>query len=430
MTNQVFMSVGVFLVAYGLIVSEKIHRTVVALAGAVVVVALGIVTQEKAIHHIDFNTIGLLLGMMVIVNITAETGVFRFLGIWAAQRVDGEPLKLLIVISAFTALGSALLDNVTTVLLTVPVTISITKQLNLKPTPYLISQIIASNIGGTATLIGDPPNIMIGSAVKELTFLAFINNLAGISLLILIVNLAILALIYRGRLTTTEEHRNKVRSLDAAKQIKDVKLLKLCGVVLTLTISMFFFHQFLHLESATVALLGATLLLLLARKNTDHDLEHVFHKVEWVALLFFVGLFILVGGLIETGVISMLAAEAMELTAGSPVATAMLIIWLSAIASAFVDNIPFVATMIPLIKDLGGLGVTNLEPLWWSLALGACLGGNGTIVGASANVIVVGLAAQEGYTITFAKFMKIGFPLTMLSVLIASIYVYLRYFLL
>jgi Na+/H+ antiporter NhaD/arsenite permease-like protein len=357
-------------------------------------------------------------------------GGVRFLGIWAAQRVDGEPLKLLMVISAFTAVGSALLDNVTTVLLTVPVTISITKQLNLKPTPYLISQIIASNIGGTATLIGDPPNIMIGSAVKELTFLAFVNNLAGISLLILIVNLAILALIYRGRLTTTEEHRNKMRNLDAAKQIKDVKLLKLCGVVLTLTITMFFFHQFLHMESATVALLGATLLLLLARKNTDHDLEHVFRKVEWVALLFFVGLFILVGGLIETGVISMLAVEAMELTAGSPVATAMLIIWLSAIASAFVDNIPFVATMIPLIKDLGGLGVTNLEPLWWSLALGACLGGNGTIVGASANVIVVGLAAQEGYTITFAQFMKIGFPLTILSVLIASIYVYLRYFML
>ena len=425
--SQAAVAVGVFLVAYGLIISEKIHRTVVALAGAVLVIMLGVLNQEQAIHHVDFNTLGLLIGMMVIVAITGETGLFRFLAIWAAKAVNGDPLQLMIALSVITALCSALLDNVTTVLLTVPVTLSITRQLNVKPAPYLISQIIASNIGGTATLIGDPPNIMIGSAVKELDFLAFINNLAGISLLILIVNVILLALIYHKQLKTTSELRAKIMSLDPVHQIKNPKLLKICLGVMALTITLFFLHQQLHMESATVAIFGAVLLILVARKNTDHDLEHIFHKVEWVALLFFVGLFILVGGLVETGVIGLLAQKSMELTAGNPITTAMLILWLSAVASAFVDNIPFVATMIPLIKDMGALGVANLEPLWWSLALGACLGGNGTLVGASANVIVAGLAAQEGYPISFIRFMKVGFPLTLLSVFMASIYVYWRY---
>lgn len=425
--NQSSIAVGVFLVAYALIISEKIHRTVVALAGAVLVIMLGVLGQEQAIHHIDFNTLGLLVGMMVIVAITSETGLFSFLAIWAAKAVDGNPLRLMIVLCVITALASALLDNVTTVLLMVPVTLSITKQLDVNPIPYLISQIIASNVGGTATLIGDPPNIMIGSAVKELDFLAFVNNLAGISMIILIVNVAILALIYRKQLTTTAELSASIRSLDPREQITDPKLLKICLGVMALTITFFFLHQQLHLESATVAMFGAVLLIILAKKNTDHQLEKIFHKVEWVALLFFVGLFILVGGLVETGVITLLAQKSMELTAGNPVTTAMLILWLSAIASAFVDNIPFVATMIPLIKDMGVLGITNLEPLWWSLALGACLGGNGTLVGASANVIVAGLAAQAGHPISFIRFMLIGFPLTMLSVFIANIYIYLRY---
>ena len=425
--SQSSLAIGVFLAAYAVIISEKIHRTVIALAGAVVVIMLGVLSQEQAIHHIDFNTLGLLVGMMVIVAITSETGLFSFLAIWAAKAVDGNPLKLMVVLGVITALTSALLDNVTTVLLMVPVTLSITKQLQVNPIPYLISQIIASNVGGTATLIGDPPNIMIGSAVKELDFLAFVDNLAGISMIILIVNIAILALIYRKQLTTTAELRATIKSLDPGQQITDRKLLKICLGVMALTITLFFLHQQLHLESATVAMFGAVLLILLAKKNTDHQLEKIFHKVEWVALLFFVGLFILVGGLVETGVISLLAQRSMELTAGNPVTTAMLILWLSAIASAFVDNIPFVATMIPLIKDMGVLGITNLEPLWWSLALGACLGGNGTLVGASANVIVAGLAAQAGHPISFIRFMVIGFPLTMLSVFIANIYIYLRY---
>lgn len=427
--SQAAIAVGVFLVAYGLIISEKIHRTVIALGGAVCVIILGVVSQEQAVHHIDFNTLGLLIGMMVIVAITSETGLFRYMAIWAAKAVDGNPIKLMIALSIITAVCSGFLDNVTTVLLIVPVTLSITKQLQVNPIPYLISQIIASNIGGTATLIGDPPNIMIGSAVKELDFLAFINNLTGICLIILFINIAVLVLIYRKQLKTTPELSEKIKRLDPSEQIKNAKLLKRCLAVLAVTITLFFFHQQLNIESATAAILGATLLILLAKKNSDHELEHIFQKVEWVALFFFVGLFILVGGLVDTGVISLLAEKSMELTAGNPTTTAILILWLSAIASAFVDNIPFVATMIPLIKDMGVLGMTNLEPLWWSLSLGACLGGNGTIIGASANVIVAGLAAQAGYPISFVKYMKIGFPLMLLSILVANIYLYLRYLL-
>jgi Na+/H+ antiporter NhaD/arsenite permease-like protein len=322
---------------------------------------------------------------------------------------------------------SALLDNVTTVLLTVPVTISITRQLDVSAMPYLIAQIIASNIGGTSTLIGDPPNIMIGSAVKELTFMAFVENLFLISFFIHFVTIAIMAWLYRKKLVTTDELRAKIMLLDERKQLTNIKLLKTCLAVLALTIFLFTTHQFFHLESASVALFGASVLLLLTARQTEHGLEHVFHKVEWVALFFFVGLFVIIGGLVDTGVIKWLAQESVKLTAGNVTATSLLILWLSAIASAFVDNIPFVATMIPLIKDMGTMGVSNLEPLWWSLSLGACLGGNGTIIGASANIIVAGLAAQEGYDITFAGFFKIAFPLMLLSIVISTAYVYLRY---
>ena len=427
MDTQVIFATTIFFVVYALIIAEKIHRTILAMAGGMILVVFGVLSQERAIHHIDFNTIGLLVGMMIIVGITAETGLFRYLAIWSAKKVGGDPVKLFYALATLTAVCSALLDNVTTVLLTVPVTISITRQLEVSPMPYLITQILTSNIGGTATLIGDPPNIMIGSAVKELTFMAFIDNLAAVAFFIHFVTIAILARFYRAKLVTTDELRAKIVRLDEKKQLTNAKLLIKCLAVLALTIFLFATHQVFHLESATVALFGASLLLLLTARQTAHGLEHIFHKVEWPALFFFVGLFVLVGGLVETGVIRWLAGEAMRLTAGDVGASSLLILWLSAIASAFVDNIPFVATMIPLIKDMGALGITNLEPLWWSLALGACLGGNGTIVGASANIIVAGLAAQEGYDITFGSFFRIGFPVMLLSVVIATAYVYLRY---
>lgn len=426
MEKQAILAISVFLLTYGFIISEKVHRTIVAMIGGIIMLALGIVSQETALHHIDFNTLGLLTGMMIIVAITGETGLFKYIAIIAAKKAKGDPLKILFSLAIITAVSSAFLDNVTTVLLMVPVTFSITRQLKVNPEPYLITEIIASNIGGTATLIGDPPNIMIGSAVKELSFMSFINNLAFISAVTLVITLSILLLIYRKQLKTTEDLKSGLMSLDEKKELKDKVLLKQSLIVLGLTILGFFLHQLLHLESATVALGGAFILLLLTSK-TDHDLEHAFSRVEWTTIFFFVGLFVVVSGLVETGIISSLARSAIAFTGGDIKVTAILILWLSAIASAFVDNIPFVATMIPMIQDMGLMGIADLEPLWWSLALGACFGGNGSLIGASANLIVVGLAAQEGTHISFMRFFFIGFPIMLLSVLIATIYVYIRY---
>ncbi|WNQ13328.1 ArsB/NhaD family transporter [Paenibacillus aurantius] len=424
MEQQAVWAVALFLIVYALIVSEKIHRTVVAMIGGLLMIGLGIVDQETAIHHIDFNTLGLLVGMMIIVSITADTGVFKYVAVWAAKQAKGEPMHILLALVLITAFGSAFLDNVTTILLMVPVTMSITRQLGVSPIPYLITQILASNIGGTATLIGDPPNIMIGSAVKELTFVAFLNNLTPIALLILAAHLPIFLWIFRKKLVTTPERKQAVLQMDEKEELRNRTLLIKCLTVLGFTIVGFFLHQLLHLESATVALAGAAVLLLL---TGEEAMERAFAKVEWLTIFFFVGLFVLVGGLMETGVISSLAQKAIALTGGDPTATSMLILWISAFASAFLDNIPFVATMIPMIQEMGNMGVENLEPLWWSLALGACLGGNGTLIGASANLIAAGLAAKEDHPIRFLTFMKYGFPLMLLSTAMASAYIYLRY---
>jgi len=424
MEQQAIWAIGIFLVIYALIISEKIHRTIVAMIGGVIMVAFGIVDQETALHHIDFNTLGLLVGMMIIVNVTADTGLFKYIAVWAAKKSKGNPVLILISLSLITAVGSAFLDNVTTVLLMVPVTFSITRQLRVSPIPFLITQILASNVGGTATLIGDPPNIMIGSAVKELTFMAFINNLAPIAAIVLLVYLPLFVLLFRKQIQTSPEYTKSIMEINERELIKDPVLLRKCLAVLGLTIIGFFLHQALHLESATVALAGAFVLLLL---TGEHAMEHALTKVEWTTIFFFVGLFVLVSGLIETGVIAELAAKAIELTNGNLLATSMLILWLSAIASAFLDNIPFVATMIPMIQEMGAMGVTDLEPLWWSLALGACLGGNGSLIGASANLIVAGMSGKEGHPIKFVQFLKYGFPLMLLSVVLASFYMYFRY---
>jgi len=425
MTNQALLAITLFLITYALIISEKLHRTIVAMLGGILMVLLGVVTQEAAIHHIDFNTLGLLIGMMILVSITAQTGVFKYMAIRAAKVAKGNPLHILIYLSAITAMASALLDNVTTVLLIVPVTFSIARQLKVNPVPYLISEILASNIGGTATLIGDPPNIMIGSAVPELDFMAFVYNLSPIAFAVLIVTIAILTLIYRMELKTSPELQAKIMSLNEHDELTDITLLKKSLTILGLTILGFALHGVFHLESATIALTGAFLLLLI---TGEHYLEEALAHVEWNTIFFFVGLFALVSGLVETGVIAQMAEAAISWTGGDPQTTSLLILWLSAIASAFIDNIPFVATMIPMIHEMGTLGIKNLEPLWWSLALGACLGGNGTVIGASANVIVVGMAAKEGFKIGFISFMKVAFPLMIMSILMSHLYVYLRYF--
>nr|WP_268240206.1 ArsB/NhaD family transporter [Paenibacillus marchantiophytorum] len=425
MEQQAILAIGIFLLTYSMIIAEKIHRTIVAMIGGVLMVVLGVVDQDSALHHIDFNTLGLLIGMMIIVSITAETGLFKYIALLAAKKAKGDPVRILVSLALITAIGSAFLDNVTTVLLMVPVTFSITRQLRVNPIPFLITQILASNIGGTATLIGDPPNIMIGSAVKELTFMAFINNLAPIVFVIMAIMIPIFVFLFRKQIQTTPELKQSIMLMDEKEVITDRKLLIKSLSVLSLTIVGFFLHQLLHLESATVALAGAFLLLLL---TGEHAMEAAFTKVEWTTIFFFVGLFVLVSGLVETGIISKLAAAAIELTGGDPLATSMLILWLSAIASAFLDNIPFVATMIPMIQEMGNMGVENLEPLWWSLALGACLGGNGTLIGASANLIVAGMSGKEGHPIKFVAYMKYGFPLMLLSVALANIYIYWRYF--
>lgn len=420
------VAVVIFIAAYALIISEKVHRTIVGIFGAMLMILAGIISQETAIHHIDFNTLGLLMGMMIIVNITSETGLFNFLAIWSAKKVKAHPAKLLVALSLLTAVCSAFLDNVTTVLLTVPVTFNIANQLKVDVKPFLLAQIISSNIGGTATLVGDPPNIMIGSAVG-LNFMDFIFNLSIPAIIIWLITVVILLMLYKSKLHTQVELQDKVMRLDEKSQITDFLLLKKCLFVLAVTMSLFVLHGALHLETATAALTGAGLLLLITYSHNEAMIAKILSKIEWLAIFFFAGLFVLVGSLVETGVIEALAAEAIKVTNGSVEATAMIILWMSALASAFIDNIPFVATMIPLIKDMGAMGLSNLEPMWWSLALGACLGGNGTLIGASANVVVASMAAQRGKQISFISFMKIAFPLMILSIIISTGYVWIRY---
>ena len=421
--SQIIFATAVFLICYAIIISEKIHRTVVALLGGMLVIIGGVINQEQAIEAIDFNTIGLLVGMMVIVGIARNSGLFEYLAVRAAKQSKGDPVKIMISLTLITALLSALLDNVTTVLLIVPITFSIAKSLEISPMPILFAEVLASNIGGTSTLIGDPPNIMIGSATG-LGFMDFVVNLAPVIVVILLVTVYLLKLIYRKQLVTRSELKANIMRMDPNSEIKDSVLLKKSLSIIGLVIFGFFIHQYVHLESATIALTGAALLLLITRD----DPEHALGAVEWPVLFFFAGLFILVGALEHVGVIEWVALAGLKLTGGELLPTGMLILWLSAIASAFVDNIPFVATMIPLIEDMGRLGgIADLNPLWWSLSLGACLGGNGTIIGASANVVVAGMAEKQGFHWTFVGFMKVAFHLMIVSILISTVYLYFFY---
>lgn len=411
--------VAIFFITYAVVVSEKTHRTVAALAGASLILLSRVFTPEEAIHYIDFNTIGLLVGMMIIVGITRQTGIFGYLAVRAAKTARGEPLRMLSLLALLTAVLSALLDNVTTVLLIVPVTLAITARLQVNPVPFIITEILASNIGGTATLIGDPPNIMIGGAT-HLGFMDFVINLAPVVLVIYPVTMFILLRIYGRSLHTTGTLQREIMSLDEKNEIRDPVLLKKSLLVLALTILGFALHQVLHLESSVIAIGGAAMLLLVSGFSPEHALE----RVEWTMIFFFIGLFVVVGALEAAGVIEFIAQYALEITRGALLPAGIFIIWLSAIASSFVDNIPFVATMIPLINDMGRLGaIANIDLLWWSLALGACLGGNGTLVGASANLVALSMAERNNVGISFIEFFKIGFPLMLLSVVLASLYI-------
>lgn len=420
--GHVLVAVGIFLAIYAIIISEKVNRTAISLFGAITMLVVGILNQEQAIHHVDFNTIGLLIGMMIIVNILRRTGIFEFLAIRSAKIAKGDPWKILVLFSIITGVSSAFLDNVTTILLIVPVTLVITDTLEVNPIPYMIAEILVANIGGTATLIGDPPNIMIGSAAK-LGFMDFIVNLAPVVIVIFIVTMFILKAMNGHAFVVSEDKKARIFKMNESMAIKDHTLLRKSGVVLFCTMIGFMFHEVLGLESATIALFGAAVLLVVSKIEP----EEVLLEVEWPTIFFFMSLFVLVGALVEVGVIDKLAEALLSATNGNLFVTALLILWISAIASAFLDNIPFVATMIPLIKAMGAAGTMSVGPLWWALALGACLGGNGTLVGASANVIVSGILEKKGTKMSFGEYMKVGFPLMLVSVAISSVYLMVFY---
>jgi Na+/H+ antiporter NhaD/arsenite permease-like protein len=423
---EAIFAVTVFVVVLAVIAAEVVNRTVAALLGAAVVVSFGVVEQhEAAAKFVDWNTIGLLLGMMVIVAILNKTGLFEYLAIKSAKWGGARPGRILVVLAVVTAVLSAFLDNVTTVILMVPVTFLIADTLRVSPVPFLLTQVMASNVGGAATLIGDPPNILIGSAA-DLSFVDFVYNLAPVVLLALPVVLAYLYFAFRRELRYGKGTEEDVRTLDAEGAIRDKVLLRKALLVIGVVILAFFLHGLLHLEVATIALLGAAALVLYARS----DVEEVLRDVEWPTLLFFVGLFVLVGGLEATGVMGRVAELLTAFDASSAI-MAVAIIWGSAVASGIVDNIPFTATMIPVIRELAqaqGLSQTEVRPLWWALALGADFGGNATLIGASANVVVAGMSERAGEKISFLRFMAYGVPVTVISLAVATLYVLLRYY--
>jgi len=423
METAEFIAIAVFVGVYAMIMSERLHRTVAAMVGASLVLLLGIVPWERVPGYLDLGTILLLAGMMVVVNVARESGLFEYIAIKTAKLSKGNPVKVIVLFSVVTAVVSAFLDNVTTVLLLTPMLLYITRQMDLNPAPFLLAEIFASNIGGTATLIGDPPNIMIGSAAG-LSFNEFLLNMAPIAIIDLFVAIGIIYLAYRGTIRINEERREAIQhsimSLNEKDAIRDPKLFKKSVVVLALIIAGFFVHDTLGIKPAVIALSGASLLLLWTGASPEYALE----KVEWATLFFFGALFILVGALEYTGVIARIA-DWMTGFIHDEGQAIFIIAWFSAFSSAIVDNIPFTATMIPLIKAMGS--TMNTYPLWWALSLGACLGGNGTAIGASANVVVIGIAHREGVKITFGDFLKVGMVIMIATVGVGSLLLWLRY---
>jgi len=416
------LALAVFVVVLVVFATDVAHRTPAALAGGILLVMAGAIGQEEAIEAVHWETLGLLIGMMILVGILKDSGVFGYLAIKSAQAAGGRPGLVLIYLAAITAFLSAFLDNVTTVLLMFPVTLVICRILEEDPIPFLIVEVLASNIGGTATLVGDPPNIIIGTVVDELTFMDFIVNLAPPIVVILLVVLGIVWLVHARKLHTTEEDRKEIMALEAGEEIEDRTLLIRAGAVSGATVVGFFLQQITGFNPAIVALAGAALAMLVC----GPEVEKVLHEVEWPTILFFVGLFVMVGALETTGFIE-LVAHSLASASDSLAGTALIVMWGSGFASGIVDNIPFTATMVPVIEQLAenrGYDAETVEPLWWSLSLGACLGGNFTLIGASANLVVAGLVAREGMTtFTFVRFMLWGFPLTLVALLISSLYV-------
>ncbi len=431
--NPQLVAILIMSVCYLIIFSERINRAVIALLGAGVMIVSGILTQKTALAGVDFNTLALLIGMMIIVAVSERSGMFQFVAVWGAKKVKASPRGLIIVLPLVTALFSAFLDNVTTVLLIAPVTFQITRKLKIDPYPYLILEIFSSNIGGTATLIGDPPNILIGSSI-DLSFMDFVYNLAPVIVIIMICLILLFDLIWGRYLTATNESREAVMNMNEFDCIIDKSLLFKSLAVLVGVIAAFIAAKDIGLDNGTIALLGASVLLLLytwSSKGEDRDarVQEIFNMVDWTTIFFFTGLFVIVYGLEETGVLARLGQWFISLTGGSLNKMMYLILWSSAVLSSVIDNIPFVATMIPMIKSMEESigGREAMMPVWWALSLGACLGGNGTLVGASANVVVAGMSMREGHPIRFMRFLLWSVPVMLLSVGIATVYLYFKY---
>lgn len=431
--NPKIVAIAIVTICYLVIFSEKVNRAIMALLGAAAMVISGILTQKTALAGIDFNTIALLVGMMIIVAICERSGMFQFVAIWGAKRVHANPRGLLVVLGLVTALFSAFLDNVTTVLLIAPVTFRICQRLKLNPYPYLVMEIFASNLGGTATLIGDPPNILIGSSIN-LSFNDFLVTLGPVVAVSMLILVGIFDFVVGRKLTATEEDKAKVMQMNEVQCIADKGLLIKSLVVLCGVIASFIFAHQLNMDNGTIALTGAAVLMLLYTfkgnaEERDDKVRNALSAVDWTTIFFFIGLFVMVYGLEVTGILSYLGHKFIEMTEGSVNRLVFLILWSSAILSSIIDNIPFVATMIPMLKSmepsLGGREA--MMPVWWALSLGACFGGNGTLVGASANVVVAGLAMREGHPINFMKFLLWSIPVMLMSVIVASVFLYLEF---
>src|SRR4051812_9493945 len=431
--NPMWVSTVILAVTYAIIMSEKVNRAIIALIGASVMILVGVFDQAEAIRGIDWNTIGLLTGMMILVSVSRRSGMFQYIAVWSAQAAKAHPAKMLLLLQIATAVLSAFLDNVTTVLLIVPVTLAIVKELEVPAYPFLFAEVFASNIGGTATLIGDPPNILIGSQVG-LSFNEFVVHLTPVILVVMAVQALMIYFLWGKDLKTTPEREARVMAMNAVESIKDWLLLKQSLVVIGVVMVAFVLARPLHLEPATIAMFGAAVLMLLDNwvhlsEKAAHNIHQTFGDVEWITIFFFVGLFMVVHGVEYGGLLKLLAEKLVAATGGSMATAGYAILWASAFLSAIVDNIPFVATMIPLIKSMAPAygGADKIEPLWWCLSLGACLGGNGTLIGASANLTVAGIAERNGVPFRFTTYTKHAFGLMLISIGICHVYLMLRF---
>lgn len=421
------IALAVFAATYILIITEWINKMLAAMIGGFIIVLLGIVNQHTAFAAIDWNVIFFLIGMMLVISVMRETGLFMFIAIKTAKLAQGKPLRIMMFMFITTAFVSAFLGSVTTIMILVPIVMLITQELKINPSPFVITMVLASNMGGAATMIGDPPNILIGSAT-DYSFMDFIVNLTPPVLAIVASSLILIYLLYRKDMTVSNESRAKLMEYNEKNLIQSKRMLYFSLFVLVLMLLAFSVQQVLGLETATIAMAaGLALVAVGSRKKVEKVLTH---DVDWITIFFFIGLFMIVESLVETGFIDIIAGSVINITHGEPRATSMVVLWISGIFSAIIDNVPFVAAMIPMIEKLSVYIVdpAKVHPLWWSLSLGTCLGGNGTLIGASANIVAVGIANHSGLNISFKDFTKVGAIFTLNSMLLSTLYIWFRYY--